>query len=304
MLSIKKYSGAKRHNIGKSFLIILLVVFLNTSCSKGNDPKLTFKDKVGVINIKGVIWDSFEINEQIKDFRDRPDIKAVVFRIDSPGGAVAPSQEIYSEVLKTRKEKPVFVSMGNVAASGGYYISAGADKIYANPGTITGSIGVIMEFLNIEGLYEKIGLKGNIVKSGKYKDIGSGLRDMTPEERLILQQLMDDVHGQFIDAIAEGRNMKRDDVVKIADGRVFTGRKAKTVGLVDELGTLEDTISAIAIEAGLKDDPLVIYPKKERRGIFSLLFGESLEESLDFRDKIKGAFSGFKMMYLLTAPGM
>lgn len=304
MFSIKKYDLFQVVSVSKSIFSMLLLVLIISSCSSDNDPKLTFKDKVGVINIEGIIFDSFEINEQIKDFRDRDDIKAVVIRIDSPGGAVAPSQEIYSEVLKTRKVKPVFVSMGNVAASGGYYISAGADKIYANPGTITGSIGVIMEFLNIEGLYEKIGLKGKVVKSGKYKDIGSGLRDMTDEEKLILQQLIDDVHGQFIDAIAEGRNMNRDAVVEIADGRVFTGKKAKTIGLVDELGTLEDTISAIAIQAGLKDDPLVIYPKEERPGIFSLFFGESLEESLDLRDRIKGAFSGFNMMYLLTAPGI
>lgn len=289
----------------KSTLTYVCLVFILTmtlSCGSSKDPKLTFKDKIGVINITGVIWDSFEINEDIKDFRGRSDIKALVIRIDSPGGAVAPSQEIYSEVMKTRKVKPVYVSMGNMAASGGYYIAAGADKIYANPGTITGSIGVIMEFLNVEALYEKLGLKGQVIKSGKFKDIGSGLRDMTDDEKEILQALIDDVYGQFVDAISVGRNIKRENIIAYADGRVFSGSKAKEIGFVDELGTLEDTIEAISLEVGIKDEPLVVYPKEDNPGIWRFIFGDTMEETLNLKDKIRGAFSGYNIMYLLTAP--
>src|SRR5213595_2869165 len=199
-------------------------------------------DKVAVIRIEGIILDSRETIEELRHYRDNPSVKAIVLRIDSPGGAVVPSQEIFAEVRKTRAEGKIKVvtSMGNVAASGGYYIAAATDRIVANPGTLTGSIGVIMELANVKGLLKKIGVENVVVKSGRHKDIGSPFRKMSDEDRRILQSVMDDVHTQFIEAVAEGRSLDVSDVQPLADGRIFTGRQAKEIKLVDELGDLDD----------------------------------------------------------------
>ena len=164
---------------------------------------------------------------RLKVLEERDDVKAIVVRIDSPGGAVGPSQEIHGEIKRLREKKKVVASMGTIAASGGYYTAVAADKIVANPGTITGSIGVIVEFFNAEELLQKIGLKGYVVKSGKFKDVGSPLRKMEDEERKLLQAVIDDVNDQFIEAVAEGRNLKPEDVRAIADGRIFTGPRQR-----------------------------------------------------------------------------
>src|SRR6266581_1650866 len=197
-------------------------------------------DKVAVIRIEGIILDSRETIEELRHYRDNPSVKAIVLRIDSPGGAVVPSQEIFAEVRKTRAEGKIklVTSMGNVAASGGYYIAAATDRIVANPGTLTGSIGVIMELANVTGLLEKVGVQSVVVKSGKHKDMASPFRTMSAEERELLQSVLDDVHDQFITAVADGRSLKVEQVRPLADGRIFTGRQAKTASLVDELGDL------------------------------------------------------------------
>ena len=216
-------------------ILIVLTIFLALVIG---DSGLALGDKVGIVKIEGVIMDSIDINRQINEFAEREDIKAVIIRINSPGGSVAPSQEIYREVKRLAKKKDVVASMSSVAASGGYYIALGADEIVANPGTITGSIGVIVQFMNFEGLLSKIGIAGNVIKSGEFKDTGNPLREMNETERKVLQALVDDVQSQFVDAVVEGRELKPEVVRKLADGRIFSGAQALEYGLVDELGGL------------------------------------------------------------------
>ncbi len=236
-----------------SFLLIsFLAAIMENSLSTG---------KIALVNVKGVIVDSRNIVEEIKDYRKNPSIKAIIIRVDSPGGAVVPSQEIYEEIKRTVKVKPVVVSMGSVAASGGYYISCPATKIIANPGTLTGSIGVLIELPNFKGLLDKLGIQAEVVKSGKYKDITSPLKPLQKDEREVLQKLIEDVHNQFINAVSEGRKMPIDKVRAIADGRVFTGIKAKEIGLVDEIGDLDYAVKVAAQLAKIKGEPEVVTKK-------------------------------------------
>jgi protease IV len=211
----------------------------------------------------------------------------VILRVDSPGGGVGPSQEIHREVLRLKEKKPVVVSMGAVAASGGYYVSCAADKIIANEGTITGSIGVIMEFLNVERLFEWAGLKSRVIKSGKYKDIGSGTREMTDEEKKLLQAMVDDVHDQFVSAIVESRGIERATVLSFADGRVFSGRQAKEIGLVDELGNFRDAVAKAAELAGIEGDPKLVYPRRRGNGPFDRFFTEMFRAMLRSAEELE-----------------
>ncbi|MBI4685980.1 MAG: signal peptide peptidase SppA [Nitrospirae bacterium] len=253
---------------------------------------ISLKDKVALVRVEGPILDSKNIVDEIKDYTRDSSIKALVIRVDSPGGAVAPSQEIYDEVKKAAYKKKVVVSMGSVAASGGYYISAPASRIIANPGTLTGSIGVIMEIPNIEGLMNKIGVKTEVIKSGKHKDIASVFRKMEKEEKEILQGVLDDVHTQFIKAVSEGRNMPFDKVKEIADGRVFTGKQALDAGLIDELGNLEDAIAIASKLAGIKGEPQVV-TKKERFSLIDMLRGR-------FPKELSDVFPSVKIKYMLS----
>ncbi|NWF51746.1 MAG: signal peptide peptidase SppA [Nitrospirae bacterium] len=237
-------------------------------------------DRIALIRIEGIIVDSKDIVEELKQYAKDPSVKAIILRIDSPGGAVAPAQEIYEEVKKAISKKKILVSMGSVAASGGYYVASPATKIIANPGTLTGSIGVIMEVPNIEGLLNKIGIKTEVIKSGKHKDIASVFRGIKKEEREILQGVMDNVHEQFIKAVAEGRKMLIDDVKKIADGRIFTGEQALKLGLIDELGNLEDTIQTAAKLSGIKGEPVIV-SKKEEFSFVDLIKGRMPKELFD-----------------------
>lgn len=234
------------------------------------------KDKVAVVTVKGLISDSKSVIEQIHDAEESSGVKAIVIRINSPGGGVGASQEIYREVTKI-KDKKVVVSMGSVAASGGYYIACGAEKIYANPGTLTGSIGVLMEFANVEELLGKIGLKGYVVKSGEYKDIGSPIRPMTDQERELLQGVIDNTYRQFVKVVSKGRRLPEDYVKGLADGRVFTGEQAKDLKLVDELGDLDDAVDGVAKMAGIKGKPYVKYMEKRRFSVFNLFLGDEAD---------------------------
>ncbi len=243
--------------------------------SRIEDSPFATGGKVGVLPVTGIIADSEPTVEQLKKFAKDDSVKAIVLRINSPGGGVGPSQEIYQEIRKLRGKKPVVSSMGAVAASGGYYIACGSQKIYANPGTITGSIGVIMQFVNVKELIEKIGIKGMVVKSGERKDAGSPLRDMTPEEREYLQGVIDNVHLQFVRAVAEGRNLGIDAVRQIADGRVFSGEQAKALGLVDALGGQEDAVAEAAKLAKIEGEPRVVMPPKKKISILELLREEA-----------------------------
>lgn len=259
------------------FLLIVLAVVLYTffygvGARSGKAKSFSLNDNIGVVSVNGVIDDSREIIEQLEDFGKDDSIVAVVLRIDSPGGGVAASQEIYDAVVELKKQKKVVASMGSVAASGGLLIACGADKIVANPGTITGSISAIMQFANIEELLKKIGLKASTVKSGKYKDIGSPLREMTPEEKVIIQDLVDDIYNQFVDVIVRNRKITREKVVSIADGRVFSGRRALEYGLVDYLGNMGSAAKLACQLAGKGGKYDLVYPPEKRTSIFDYMF--------------------------------
>jgi len=253
--------------------------------------RIELGEKIAVLPIEGPIVDSHEIVEDLKEYVKNPSVKAIVVRVDSPGGAVAPSQEIHEEIKKAVLKKKVVISMGSLAASGGYYISAPATRIIANPGSITGSIGVIMELPNFEGLMKKIGVKTEVVKAGEHKDLASVFRGLGPEEREIIQGVLDDVHEQFIEAVSQGRKIPVEKVREMADGRIFSGRQALEAGLVDELGDLEDAIEAARGLSGVKGEPSIIR-KKKRGGLLDLLTGKS---SLNFPQASPGI--SFKYIY-------
>jgi len=224
---------------------------------------------IGVIEIEGIISSSKRIVRYIKQFTEDPNIQGIIVRVDSPGGGVAASQEIYEELKKCRVQKKVVVSMGALAASGGYYVSLPADLIVANPGTITGSIGVIMQFPIFEELMKKIGINYEVIKSKEHKDIGSPFRKMDEKERKLLQDVVTDVYEQFVQATCEARSLPRDSVLKFADGRIITGSQAKKLGLVDTLGSFEDAVKIIGDMLGLPK-PNLIYPQK-RLSLIELL---------------------------------
>lgn len=248
--------------LGLVALVVLSSVFGRFISDEGFDSG---KEKIAMVEVSGQIFDSKDIVRQLSKYRRDDDIKAILLRIDSPGGAVAPSQEIYDEVLRVRADnKKIYASMGSLAASGGYYIAVAADRVFANPGTLTGSIGVIMAFGNAEKLMKKIGLEPQVVKSGKYKDVGSPARKMTTEERIYLQRVVDDVHQQFIDAVAKGRNITTKEAKILADGRVYTGRQALKLKMVDEMGGLEDVIVKLGEAAGIEGRPKVIWEEPQK----------------------------------------
>jgi len=282
----------KKHPILIAFLILIVicaVFFLMVFALSRFGDQYTYVwggDKIGVIEIEGTIFQAEPVIEKIIKFRKSKSVKAIILRINSPGGAVAPSQEIYQEVKKTCKEKTVVVSVESVAASGGYYIACAADEIIANPGTLVGSIGVILQIENIEELLKKIGLSRKVIKSGKYKDIGSMTRKMTAEEEAMLQEFSDDIYGQFIDAVVEGRNIKREEVLKLADGRIFSGAQAIKLGLIDKLGNLQDAISITGEMVGIKGEPRTIYPKKKKPSIFDFIFEESSKSIIRIIEKM------------------
>ncbi|MSS73299.1 MAG: signal peptide peptidase SppA [Candidatus Latescibacteria bacterium] len=242
--------------IAVGVLLILFVWVAGQSGGGGGFSSLGAFRKVGLVEIEGPIRSSASVIRQLKHYgRDRS-IPALVIRVNSPGGEVGATQEIYEEILKLRKEgKRVVASLGGVAASGGYYVAVAADTIVSNPGTLTGSIGVVLELYNFEGLLQKLGLNLYVVKSGKYKDIGSPLRPMLPEEREMLQGVTDDTFDQFVGAVVSGRRLSREAVLKVADGRIFTGRQAQGFGLVDLLGNYEDAVAVAGEMSGLGRRP-------------------------------------------------
>jgi len=250
--------------LGAVFFVLLFLAYSLTGIRPSTKLSVVGQDRVALVKLEGVLLSSEHIVEELNDYAEDSSIKAIVIRVDSPGGGVVPSQEIYNAVKHARQEgKKVVVSMGSVAASGGYYVAAAADLIVANPGTMTGSIGVKMAFANIEKLLEKIGVKGMVVKSGEYKDVGSPFREMTEKERLLLQGVIDDVQTQFVMAVVEGRNLPEAEVRAIADGRIFTGQQALALKLVDQMGDLEHSIRAAADLAGIKGKPFVV--KKDKK---------------------------------------
>ena len=260
----------RRHPVisGICILLFIGVVFFTLiyvlSLLKGDGGSLHLQAKVGVVRIEGVITDSREIIEQIDEFADDDGIRAVVLRIDSPGGGVAASQEIYRAVRQLQLKKKVIVSMGSVAASGGYLIAAAADRIVANPGTVTGSISAVMHFADVQELMKKVGVRSSVIKSGKFKDIGSPVRDMTAEEKQLIQGIVDDIYDQFVRTISEDRKIPLEKILSLADGRIFSGRQALHLKLVDELGGLQNAVLLAGRLAGIEGKPAVVYAEKKK----------------------------------------
>jgi protease-4 len=262
-----------------SFLAIffLFIVFVFVSLfnnSETEDVSSGSAGTIALVELNEEIVSSQNIVQQIKRYRENTSVRAIVLRIESPGGGVSASQEIYEEVKKTREYgKPIVVSMGSVAASGGYYIAVGASRIVANPGSITGSIGVISQFMHVNQLLEKIGVSSTTVKSGEMKDAGSPFRASTAEDRKYFQEMIDDIHDQFVSTVAAERKLEKSLVKKYADGRVFTGRKAYDMKLIDTLGTYQDAIKIAADMAQVYGTPRIIKERKRER-ITDIIFGE------------------------------
>ncbi len=254
-------------------ILFVIIVLVSAAVALLWDNGISLGQKVAVVYIEGPIIGSEDIIDELKEYEDDPSIKALVLRINSPGGAVAPSQEIFSIVRRIAQDKHVVTSMGTLAASGGYYIAAPSTLIVANPGTLTGSIGVIMEIPNVETLMDKVGISTEVIKSGELKDMGSAFRKMSEKDRKVLQGIINEVYEQFIIDVAESRGMPLEVVRELADGRIMTGSQAHRKGLVDELGGLDDAIDLAAELAGIEGEPDVV-TREDKRGLLELLKGE------------------------------
>ena len=250
--------------------IVMLLLIAGPMLSSERSLSGMGDGRVALVEVRGAINRSEDTVKQIIKYREDDSVRAVVLRVESPGGAVAPTQEIFDELRKTREAGKVIVaSMGSMAASGGYYIACAADSIVANPGTLTGSIGVIMVIPQAEGLLDRVGIDWQVVKSGRHKDMGSVARGMTDTEIGLLQSVVDDVYDQFVEAVAQFRPLTREEVVELADGRIYTGNQALPLRLVDRLGTYEDAIALAGRMAGLPDKPSVV--RQRPKSFFELL---------------------------------
>ncbi len=264
------------------FCIFLLFVFFTVGNIARDKPLLARGGvDVGVVKLSGVIMESQKVLRELKELEEDSSIKAIILRINSPGGAVGPSQEIHDAVLRVRKTKPVVASFESVAASGGYYVAVAADQIVSNPGTLTGSIGVIMDFANLEELYKWAKVDRYNLKSGKFKDAGTDTRSMTPEERALLQGLITNVYDQFLKAVADGRKLPIERVRPYADGRVLSGEQAFQAGLVDKLGGLDVAVDVVKVLAKIdaKRKVNLVFPEPRRRSVLELI-GQGAAEGM------------------------
>ena len=258
------------------FTLSLVALAVYVSDEEGPSFSLA-RNQIALLEVEGIILDSKEFNEQLRKYGKHSAVRAVVLRLNTPGGGVAASQEIYEAVRRFRAEtgKKVVASMSSVAASGGYYVACAADRVYANPGSITGSIGVIAEWYNYGELLKWAKMQDVVIKSGEMKDAGNPARPLTDAERAYFQKLIDGLYNQFVAAVAKNRKMTPESVRKLADGRVFTGEEARQLGLVDDLGTLQDAIQSAAKMAGIPGEPNILTPQKKRVSLLDLLLGES-----------------------------
>ena len=273
--------------VGISFLILANIIKSGTS---GYYSSHGSGDKIGVVELNDIILTPERVVGEIKKFREDKSIKAIILHINSPGGGVAASQEIYEEVKKTRESgKIIVVSMGSIAASGGYYVACGSNLIVANPGTLTGSIGVIAQFVNIKDLADKLGIKENIIKSGELKDAGSPFRDMNEKDKEYFQDVVNNSFGQFLDVVAKERKINKDTLMKYANGRVFTGLQAKEIGLIDSLGTFEDAVRITGKLAGIEGEPRLIRERKKFSifyTVFEKVLGIPVNELSDLKQSL------------------
>ncbi len=265
-------------------VIIVGIIYL-ISKMESKKFKITSENSIGVIKIESIIRDSSKIIKNLKKFTKNKKIKAIILKINSPGGAVVPSQEIYREIIRLKKQKKIFAYIQSVGASGAYYIASACDKIFANPGSIVGSIGVIAEFINVKELLEKIGIKSITIKSGKFKDTGNPDREMTEEEREYLKGLVMNIYNQFLLDVSKSRNIPIENLKKIADGRVFTGKDALKLKLVDKLGNFDDVIDYVKNICKIKGEPQIVYPKESKSILREVV--DSIEEFIHFKEKVK-----------------
>ena len=267
---------------GGAFFLFLLAVFALvyfTVRTQQKDSFAGFGDKIAVVDLEGVIMSPKDTVEQLRKFGDDSSIKAIIIHVNSPGGGAAASEEIYREVLRIRdvKKKRIVASIETVGASGAYYVSSATNKIFADQASIVGSIGVIAEWYNYEELLKWAKLQAIVLKAGEFKDTGSPVRPMTPAERAYMQGLIDNMHGQFIHSVAEGRHMKDADILPLADGKVWTGEQAMPIKLIDQIGDFRAAIADTAKAVGIKGEPTLVHPEKDRKSVLDLLFGDASE---------------------------
>jgi protease-4 len=286
---------------GGAFFLFVLAVFslVYVTLHAGRDSGLSaFGDKIGVVDLEGVIVNPGPTVQQLKKFADDDSIKAIIIHVNSPGGGVAASEEIYREVKRIRdeKKKRIVASIETVGASGAYYVSSATNKIYADKGSVVGSIGVIAEWVNYGELLQWARLKSVILKTGEFKDTGTPTRDLTPAEKAYLQGLIDNMYGQFIQAVADGRAMKFADVKAIADGKVWTGEQALSMKLVDQLADFQSAVEDTAKSVNIKGEPTLVRPEKDRKSLLDLFFGD-VSEYLPTKEKIMDEHVSFYYMW-------
>jgi protease IV len=286
---------------GAFFLFVLAVfslVYLTLHAGSNQAGFTGFGDRLGVVDLDGVILSPQPVVEQLKKFADDSSIKAIILHVNSPGGGVAASEEIYREVKRVREEKKkqVVVSIETVGASGAYYIASASNKIYANRGSIVGSIGVIAEWVNYGDLLRWAKLKSIVLKTGEFKDTGNPARDLTPTEQAYMQSLIDNMFGQFEHAVADGRAMKFEDVKAIANGKVWTGEQALSMKLIDNLGDFEAAVSDTAKSVGISGEPTLVRPEKDRRTLLDLMLGD-VSKYLPDREKMLEQQVGFYYLW-------
>jgi protease IV len=287
---------------GAFFLFVLAVftlVYLTLHAGGGETASITsFGDRIGVVDLEGVILSPQPVVSELKKFGDDSSIKAIILHVNSPGGGVAASEEIYREVKRIRKEKSkkVVVSIETVGASGAYYVASASDKIFADQGSIVGSIGVIAEWMNYGDLLKWAKLKNVVIKTGEFKDTGNPARDLTPNEQAYMQSLIDNMFGQFIQAVAEGRGLKYEDVKSFANGKVWTGEQAISMKLIDNVGDFESAVSDTAKSVGIKGEPTLVHPERDRRTLMDLLLGD-VSQYIPTREKLMEQQVGFYYLW-------
>ncbi len=286
---------------GGAFFLFVLAMFsliYLTLRAGTNEAGFGFGGRIGVVDLDGVIFSPQPVVEELKDFGDDSSVKAIILHVNSPGGGVAASEEIYREVKRVREEKKkkVIVSIETVGASGAYYVSSGADKIYADNGSIVGSIGVIAEWVNYGDLMKWAKLKSEVLKTGEFKDTGNPSRELTPAERAYMQSLIDNMFGQFVHAVADGRGLKYDDVKTIADGKVWTGQEALSMKLIDKVGDFQAAVNDTAKAVGISGEPTLVRPDRDRRSLLDLLLGD-LAKYIPDQEQVLGRQVGFYYLW-------
>jgi len=287
---------------GAFFLFVLAVfsiVYLTLHAGGAETAGITsFGDRIGVVDLEGVILSPQPVVGQLKKFADDSSIKAIILHVNSPGGGVAASEEIYREVkrIRSEKKKKIVVSIESVGASGAYYVASASDKIYADQGSIVGSIGVIAQWMNYGDLLKWAKLKDTVIKTGEFKDTGNPARDLTPAEQAYLQDLINNMFGQFIKAVADGRGLKYDDVKSYANGKVWTGEQAMSMKLIDSVGDFETAVADTAKSVGIRGEPTLVRPEKDRKTLLDLLLGD-VSQYLPSREKMLEQQVGFYYLW-------